>query len=75
MPSTAGRHIAVVAPHASVERIADAARRAADLDVAVQVLGSFAHDVPSTPGLVLGYGSIAEDKIGEGLRRLRECLV
>jgi len=75
VPSVAGLHIAAVAPQASVERMADVARRAADLDVAVQALGSFAHDVPSTPGLVLGYGAIAEDRIGEGLRRLRQCLV
>jgi GntR family transcriptional regulator / MocR family aminotransferase len=75
VPSTAGLHVAAVACHASVERMAEVARRAADLDVAVQELAWFAHDVPSTPGLVLGYGSIAEDQIGEGLRRLRDCFV
>jgi GntR family transcriptional regulator / MocR family aminotransferase len=75
VPSTAGLHVAAVARHASVERMAEVARRAADLDVAVQELAWFAHDVPSTPGLVLGYGSIREDQIGEGLRRLRQCFV
>jgi GntR family transcriptional regulator / MocR family aminotransferase len=75
VPSTAGLHVAAVACHASVEKMAEVARRAADVDVAVQELAWFAHDVPSTPGLVLVYGSIAEDQIAEGLRRLRECFV
>jgi GntR family transcriptional regulator / MocR family aminotransferase len=75
VPSTAGLHVAAVARHASVERMAGVARRAADLDVAVQELAWFAHDVPPTPGLVLGYGSIPDDRIAEGLRRLRECFV
>lgn len=73
VPSTAGLHVAAVARHASVERMAEVARRAFERDVAVQELAWFANDVPSTAGLVLGYGAIAEDRIGEGLRRLREC--
>jgi hypothetical protein len=64
VPSTAGLHVAAVACHASVEKMAEVARRA--VDVAVQELAWFAHDVPSTPGLVLVYGSIAEDQIAEG---------
>jgi GntR family transcriptional regulator/MocR family aminotransferase len=73
IPSTTGLHVAAVARTASVDRIAAIARRAAEADVAVQMLSSFALSGRPRAGLVLGYGGIAKPQIEEGLRRLRRC--
>jgi GntR family transcriptional regulator/MocR family aminotransferase len=73
VPSTTGLHIAAAARTASVDRIAAIARRAANADVAVQTLSSFAVGGQPRAGLVLGFGGIGEKQIEEGLRRLRRC--
>jgi GntR family transcriptional regulator/MocR family aminotransferase len=73
IPSNTGLHVATVAPNSSVEKIADIARRAAALGVAMQQLSGFAVDTRRRAGITIGYGAIATSKIAEGLRRLRTC--
>ena len=73
IPSSTGLHLSARARRASVSQIAAVARRAADADVAVQALSSFAVGASAHAGLVLGYGAIATGDIDEGLHRLRTC--
>jgi GntR family transcriptional regulator/MocR family aminotransferase len=74
IPSAAGMHVTARSAGASVEEISEVVRRARREDVAVHRLSQFAIDARPEAGLVLGYGAIATDDIGEGLRRLRRCL-
>ena len=71
IPSTTGLHVAALARTASVEQIDAVACRAAQADVAVQRLSSFAVSGTARAGIVLGYGAIPAERIPEGLRRLR----
>ena len=71
IPSTTGLHVAALARTASVEQIDAVACRAAQADVAVQRLSSFAVSGSARAGIVLGYGAIPAERIPEGLRRLR----
>ena len=73
IPSSTGLHLSARARRASVSQIAGVVRRAAEADVAVQALSSFAVAASAHAGLVLGYGAIATGDIEEGLRRLRTC--
>jgi GntR family transcriptional regulator/MocR family aminotransferase len=73
VPSSTGLHVTALARRLPAARIASTAQRAADLDVAVQVLSSFTIDRVQQAGVMLGYGAIATDDIEEGLRRLRLC--
>jgi GntR family transcriptional regulator/MocR family aminotransferase len=73
IPSAAGMHVAARSVGASVEEISEVARRAQREEVAVHRLSQFAIDAQPEAGLVLGYGAIATEDIGEGLRRLRRC--
>jgi GntR family transcriptional regulator/MocR family aminotransferase len=73
MPAAAGLHVAAVARTASVEEVADVARRASELGVQVQTLARCAVTGPGIPGLMLGYGAIATERIPEGMRLLRRC--
>lgn len=73
IPSTAGLHLAAVTRTFSVERLSAIVRKAFDAGVALQELSRFALNVPSRPGLVLGYGAIPTSRIKEGLRRLKGC--
>jgi GntR family transcriptional regulator/MocR family aminotransferase len=66
-------HVAARSVGASVEEISEVARRAQREEVAVHRLSQFAIDAQPEAGLVLGYGAIATEDIGEGLRRLRRC--
>jgi hypothetical protein len=36
-------------------------------------LSLYAVDTPPQPGLIIAYGAIPTDRIGEGLGRLRRC--
>jgi predicted Zn-dependent protease len=42
--------------------------------IALQPLSAYAVSAAPPPGLLLGYGAIQTDRIGPGLRRLRDCL-
>jgi GntR family transcriptional regulator / MocR family aminotransferase len=73
VPSAAGLHLcARVRPGATVE-VDDVVRRAREVGVGVQTLATFCAEVPSQPGVVLGYGAIARDRVDEGLHRLASC--
>lgn len=72
--STAGLHIAALAPCATVADIDRVAERALHRGVNIQRLVSFTVTRPPVPGLVIGYGAIPTDRIPEGLHRLRRCL-
>jgi GntR family transcriptional regulator/MocR family aminotransferase len=72
VPSAAGLHIAALLPAGTDDK--DVAAKAFAVGVAVQPLSRY-HRAPSaSPGLILGYGAIATDRIEEGLRRLDEVL-
>lgn len=73
IPSEAGLHVATLARSASPERVLEVVRRAAEAGVAVQPLSRFSRDVPAPAGLLLGFGAVAADRIGEGLRLLRRA--
>lgn len=73
IPSAAGMHVTARSAGASVEEISAVARRAQRQEVAVHRLSQLAIDAQPEAGLVLGYGAIATEDIGEGLRRLRRC--
>ena len=62
VPGAAGLHVCVRVPGA-----AGIAERAAGLGVRVRDVGRYGD---TAPGLVLGFGAIAADRIPEGLRRL-----
>ncbi len=69
VPSAAGLHLCARAPGIDVD---DVRRRAGEAGVGVQALGDYCA-ASNQPGLVLGYGAIARDRIDEGLRRLANC--
>ena len=73
LPSDAGLHVSAPARRASADELRAVAKRAAGVGVGVDELASYAVDRPQWPGLVLGYGAIAVERIDEGLRRLRAC--
>ncbi len=73
IPSNTGLHLAALARSASVDRISEIARSAADRGVAIQTLSTFAVSGSGRAGVVLGYGAIATRQIDEGLRRLLAC--
>jgi GntR family transcriptional regulator / MocR family aminotransferase len=73
IPSAAGLHISALAPTMSTEGVGDVAKRAARESVAFHPLELFALQHPAPPGLVLGYGAIATDRIEQGLQRLLRC--
>lgn len=72
VPSSAGLHVAAVADRATAAEMTVVAERALAAGVAVQELSRFHVDVPGRPGLLLGYGGIATERIAPGLARLRE---
>ena len=72
IPSATGLHVAALARRASAEQMNAMVLRAAQADVAVQKLSSFAIGGIAGAGMVLGYGAIALEQIQEGLRRLRQ---
>jgi GntR family transcriptional regulator / MocR family aminotransferase len=72
IPSATGLHVTALARTASAEQIEAVVCRAAEADVAVQRLSSFAVGGIVRAGIVLGYGAIPLERIQEGLRRLRQ---
>lgn len=73
IPSTTGLHLTALARSASVEELSEVTARAAEMGVQVHRLSSFAVGQSARSGLVLGYGAVPIDRIGEGLCRLRRC--
>jgi GntR family transcriptional regulator/MocR family aminotransferase len=72
VPSTAGLHLcARLRPDTGVDLggVRDRARR---LGVAVETLDAY-YAGPPQAGLVLGYGLISAERIGDGLRLLRHA--
>jgi len=73
VPSVAGMHVAALAaPSIDVDRLVERAR---ERDVGVYPIRPYFFEGPVRQGLVLGYGSIDERGISEGLTRLRRVLV
>jgi GntR family transcriptional regulator / MocR family aminotransferase len=75
LPAAAGLHLTATAPGASSGELAVVLRRASAAGVELLPLSMFGVDTPTQPGLVLGYGAIPTERIGEGLRRLRRCFL
>jgi GntR family transcriptional regulator/MocR family aminotransferase len=71
VPSSTGLHVAAYAPRLSVRLIDKIASHTEDLGVAIRRLSSLSIDGKQRVGVVLGYGAIQTDQIGEGLRRLK----
>jgi GntR family transcriptional regulator/MocR family aminotransferase len=73
IPSSAGLHVAATARRASAAEIDAVLERASAAGVEVLPLSMYGMRAPGPPGLVVGYGAIATERIEEGLRRLRRC--
>ena len=72
--SAGGLHLAALFRDAETARDVDVVQRARNDEVAVVALSPFGMAGPARPGLLIGYGAIATERIEEGLRRLRACL-
>lgn len=75
VPSAAGLHLCTrLRPGVTLDldELTRSARRAG---VAMQTLASLCAEEPGQAGLVIGYGAIPLDRIGEGLRRLAATFV
>jgi GntR family transcriptional regulator/MocR family aminotransferase len=73
IPSAAGLHVSAFARHLSVEGVDAVVRQAASLGVQCQPLAMYVRGDAPRAGLILGYGSIATDRIEPGLERLRDA--
>jgi GntR family transcriptional regulator/MocR family aminotransferase len=71
VPSTAGLHLAGW-PHGDVD-VPALVERAASAGVRVEDMTEYYGFGPGRPGLVIGYGAIALDRIEDGLRLLGEA--
>lgn len=73
VPSIAGLHVCVepVAGDLDADRVS---LHAASVGVAVQSLARFCAATPARAGLVLGFGGIAPDDVGDGLRLLQGAI-
>src|SRR4026209_917073 len=69
IPSAAGLHISALAVDSSPDRIDAVVRRAAREGVGCLPLSLWGLKREPSPGLVLGYGAIATDRIEAGLDR------
>jgi GntR family transcriptional regulator/MocR family aminotransferase len=73
LPSAGGLHLTALFLDADVSYDTAVAERARAASVAVIPLSRHYLEQPR-PGLMLGYGAIPADRIGDGLRRLAACL-
>ena len=73
IPSAVGLHLAATAPGTTAEELDGLLRRASSAGVELLPLSLYAVDTPPQPGLIIAYGAIPTDRIGEGLGRLRRC--
>jgi GntR family transcriptional regulator / MocR family aminotransferase len=74
IPSAAGLHISATAVDSSPDRIEAVVRRAARSGVGCLPLSLWGLKREPSPGLVLGYGAIATDRIESGLDRLHRVM-
>jgi GntR family transcriptional regulator/MocR family aminotransferase len=74
LPSVGGLHLTTLIERPSGSSDIDIARRAHAAGVAVLPLSYHHVSNEPRPGLLIGYGAIATDRIEEGLDRLRGCL-
>jgi GntR family transcriptional regulator/MocR family aminotransferase len=74
LPSTGGLHLAALLTDRSGATDQAVAERAHAAGVSVLPLSYHHIATQRRPGLLLGYGAIASDRIEEGLRRLHACL-
>jgi GntR family transcriptional regulator/MocR family aminotransferase len=74
LPSAGGLHLTALLNCGEPASDIDVADNARSKGVAVLPLSYHYQTRAPQPGLLLGYGAIASDQIGEGLRRLRLCL-
>jgi GntR family transcriptional regulator / MocR family aminotransferase len=70
IPSAAGIHLCAHAKPSMGRPVEAAAREAMASGVRIQVLSDFSQHPNPRRGLVLGYGLLDEDRIGQGIRRL-----
>jgi GntR family transcriptional regulator/MocR family aminotransferase len=73
LPSNGGLHLTAVLPEASSPDL-EIARRALEEGVAVLPLSYHYLAERARQGLLIGYGAIETDRIGEALRRIGRCL-
>ena len=71
IPSAAGLHMTALARPSFAPSLDEALARASATGVEVHELSKIAAGAAGMPGLILGYGAIATDRIEEGIRRLR----
>lgn len=71
--SSAGLHVAAVAPDLDVASIRSIRDRAAIDGVVIQDLNEYCSKPPGMAGLLFGFGAITRADITEGMRRLRSC--
>jgi GntR family transcriptional regulator / MocR family aminotransferase len=72
-PSAAGLHVALrVHPEVEIS-LGTLVERAAEVGIGVQTLSDFSADAAHR-GLVLGFGAIATERIGPGIRRLADLI-
>jgi GntR family transcriptional regulator/MocR family aminotransferase len=75
VPSAAGLHLCTrLAPGVTVD-LDEVTRTARRAGVALRTLASLCAEEPGQAGLVIGYGAVPVDRIGEGLRRLAASFV
>jgi GntR family transcriptional regulator/MocR family aminotransferase len=73
IPSSVGLHLAAVARRATADQVRSIVVRALAAGVACQPLSMYAAGGAPLAGIVIGYGAIEAERIGEGLTRLRDC--
>jgi GntR family transcriptional regulator / MocR family aminotransferase len=74
IPSTVGLHVSAYLRDGTKGDTGHLRRRAQAAGVGLFDFALFTKDGPVRPGIILGYGAIADDRVEEGLRRLRHCL-
>lgn len=74
VPAAGGLHLSALLPGRDASDDLDVVERARSHGVALLPLSRHYHSAPPRAGFLIGYGAISSDRIGEGLRRVRECL-
>jgi GntR family transcriptional regulator / MocR family aminotransferase len=72
VPSVAGLHACARLVDGATVTLDEVVARAWQSGVAVETLAGYCGESPAQSGLVIGYGAIAAEDIGEGMRRLAD---